>query len=31
MSVTTDAGTGDILPGEKYKMTVEYRPTQQVI
>lgn len=31
ISVTTDAGTGDILPGEKYKLTVEYRPSQQVI
>jgi hypothetical protein len=28
ISITTDAGTGDILPGEKYKLTVEYRPTQ---
>ena len=28
INITADAGTGDILPGEKYKLTVEYRPTQ---
>jgi hypothetical protein len=28
ISVSTDAGTGSILPGEKYKLQVEYRPTQ---
>jgi len=25
--VTTDGGTGTILPGEKYNLIVEYRPT----
>lgn len=25
--VTTDAGTGNILPGEKYEFDVEYRPS----
>jgi hypothetical protein len=28
ISVTTDAGTGKLLPGEKYKVQVEYRPSQ---
>lgn len=28
ISVTTDAGTGNLLPGEKYKLHVEYRPSQ---
>jgi len=28
ISVTTDAGTGKLLPGEKYKVHVEYRPSQ---
>jgi len=28
ISVTTMGGTGDILPGEKFKIQVEYRPTQ---
>lgn len=28
ISVTTDAGTGNLLPGEKYKLHVQYRPTQ---
>ena len=27
--VATDGGTGTILPGEKYSMRVEYRPTQE--
>lgn len=27
ISVTTDAGTGNLLPGEKYKLDVEYRPS----
>ena len=28
ISVKTDAGTGTVLPGEKYKLDIEYRPTQ---
>lgn len=28
ITVTTDAGTGTILPGEKYKLDIEYRPSQ---
>jgi hypothetical protein len=28
ISITTDAGTGTLLPGEKYQIKVEYRPTQ---
>lgn len=28
IKVTTDNGTGTILPGEKYTMKIEYRPTQ---
>jgi hypothetical protein len=27
VTVSTDGGTGNILPGEKYKLHVEYRPT----
>lgn len=27
ISITTDAGTGSLLPGEKYSINVEYRPT----
>ena len=27
ISVSTDAGTGSILPGEKYNLDIEYRPT----
>jgi hypothetical protein len=29
ISVTTDNGTGYLLPSEKYTVQVEYRPTQQ--
>jgi len=29
ISIKTDNGTGTILPGEKYTIKVEYRPTQQ--
>jgi len=28
IKVVTDDGTGVILPGEKYPIQVEYRPTQ---
>ena len=28
ITVKTDAGTGNILPGEKYKLEFEYRPSQ---
>ncbi len=27
ITVPTDNGTGTVLPGEKYKLTLEYRPT----
>lgn len=30
IQIPTDAGTGTILPGEKYSIVVEYRPTQQL-
>lgn len=29
--MSTDGGTGTILPGEKYNLSVEYRPTQQQV
>jgi molybdopterin converting factor small subunit len=28
ITVVTDSGTGNILPQEKYKLQLEYRPTQ---
>ena len=28
ITVPTDHGTGQLLPGEKYKVQIEYRPTQ---
>lgn len=30
IKITTDAGTGTILPGEKYNINVQYRPSQQI-
>ena len=29
IKVATDNGTGTILPGEKYVLKIEYRPTQE--
>ena len=31
ISVSTDDGTGHILPGENYKLQVEYRPSQGAV
>ena len=31
ITVSTDHGTGTILPQEKYKLNIEYRPTQTAI
>ena len=28
IKISTDSGTGTILPQEKYKLQVEYRPSQ---
>ena len=28
ITIPTDGGTGNILPGEKYTLNVDYRPTQ---
>ena len=28
ISVNTDNGTGTVLPGEKYPLKIEYRPSQ---
>ena len=28
IQVCTDTGTGSILPGERYKLDIEYRPSQ---
>ena len=28
ITIPTDGGTGSILPGEKYLLKVDYRPTQ---